>query len=65
MRATIRVGQLQNKLGQQAPQQTKLKPQRQQPKRDDTPQLANKWWQENSWFNAKGYERESETAKSN
>lgn len=63
MRATIRVGQLQNNLRQQAPTQTQPKPQRQQAKRDDTPELANKWWQENSWFNAKGYERESAAAR--
>ena len=62
MRATIRVGQLQNKLGQQTPQQTKLKPQRQQAE-DNTPALAKKWWSENSWFNQKGYEKESALAR--
>ena len=62
MRATIRVGQLQNKLGQQTPQQTKLKPQRQQAE-DNTPALAKKWWSENSWFNQKGYEKESAAAR--
>ena len=63
MRATIRVGQLQNNLRQQTPTQTQTQPQRQQAKRDDTPALANKWWQENSWFNAKGYEKESAAAR--
>jgi hypothetical protein len=63
MRATIRVGQLQNNLKQQAPQQTKLKPQKRQVAQDNTPALAKKWWSENSWFNQKGYERESAAAR--
>ena len=62
MRATIRAGQLQNNLTQQTPQPTKLKPQRQQAE-DNTPVLAKKWWSENSWFNQKGYEKESAAAR--
>ena len=62
MRATIRVGQLQNNLRQQTPTQTQTQPQRQQVE-DNTPALAKKWWSENSWFNQKGYEKESALAR--
>ena len=63
MRATIRAGQLQNNLTQQAPTQQQIQPQKQQAKKDNTPPLANKWWAENEWFNTKGYERESAAAR--
>jgi len=61
MRATIRVGEMRNSMASQAPTPTP-QPQRQRVE-DPTPELASKWWQENDWFNKKGYERESAAAR--
>ena len=66
MRATIRAGQLQNNLTQQTPTQDRFAQSQQQRKKvaeDNTPALAKKWWSENSWFNQKGYEKESALAR--
>ena len=65
MRATIRVGEMRNSMASQAQAQTPTptaQPQRQTVE-EPTPELASKWWQENDWFNKKGYERESAAAR--
>jgi hypothetical protein len=60
MRATIRAGQLHSTIQQRT---TPTPRPTQTSKKVDTPALANKWWSENSWFNAKGYEKESAAAR--
>jgi|TARA_R110000803_G_scaffold58302_2_gene116530 hypothetical protein len=57
-RAAMRVSEMQsNQKKQQAPTETR----RQQ---DPTPEKAMNWWQNNNWFNANGFERETAMAKS-
>lgn len=66
MRATIRAGEMANRMQQQTQKAQFADDPPKQTKRqvvDTTPPLANKWWQDNSWFNTKGYEKESAAAR--
>lgn len=63
MRATIRVGEMRNSMASQAQTPTPTAQPQRQTVEEPTPELASKWWQENDWFNKKGYERESAAAR--
>ena len=63
MRSAFRIQQLQEKQRQaQAASPTVGKAE--QEVSNPAPPLAMKWWEENTWFNAKGFERESAVARS-
>lgn len=63
MRSAFRIQQLQEKQRQaQAASPTVGKAE--QEISNPAPPLAMKWWEENTWFNAKGFERESAVARS-
>ncbi len=63
MRATIRVGEMRNSIVSQAPTPQRTPQPQRQTLEEPTPELANKWWKENDWFNKKGFERESAAAR--
>ena len=63
MRSAIRVQQLEEqrqKIQSASPTVGKAEQVAQNP----APELAMRWWEENTWFNAKGFERESAVARS-
>ena len=62
MRAAIRVGDLQRQM-QQTQAYSPTVGRAQQTATDPTPQKAMQWWQNNKWFNSKGYERETAAAR--
>ena len=63
MRSAFRIQHLQEKQRQaQAASPTVGKAE--QEVSNPAPPLAMKWWEENTWFNAKGFERESAVARS-
>ena len=63
MRSAFRIQQMQEKQRQaQAASPTVGKAE--QEVSNPAPPLAMRWWEENTWFNAKGFERESAVARS-
>ena len=63
MRSAIRVQQLEEqrqKIQSASPTVGKAEQVAQNP----APELAMRWWEENNWFNAKGFERETAAASS-
>ena len=71
MRAAMRVAQQQQRQQQQQQQQRLQQQQQQQQQQQPQPQQqqaqppekAMGWWQQNNWFNAAGYERETAAAR--
>ena len=66
MRAAMRVAQQQGRQQQQQQRiQQQQQQQQQQPQQQQAqpPEKAMGWWQQNNWFNAAGYERETAAAR--
>ena len=63
MRAAIRVSEMQNQLRQQQQTQSPTVGRAQQAAVNPAPPKAMNWWQQNQWFNAQGYERETAAAR--
>tara|TARA_R110000868_G_scaffold65560_1_gene195968 strand:- start:260 stop:1183 length:924 start_codon:yes stop_codon:yes gene_type:complete len=62
MRAAMRVAQAQQQGRQQQQQRQRQQPQ-QQRQQAAPPEKAMGWWQQNNWFNAAGFERETAAAR--
>ena len=62
MRAAMRVAQAQQQGRQQQQQRQRQQPQ-QQRQQAAPPEKAMSWWQQNNWFNATGFERETAAAR--
>ena len=62
MRAAMRVAQAQQQGRQQQQQRQRQHPQ-QQRQQAAPPEKAMGWWQQNNWFNAAGFERETAAAR--
>jgi len=62
MRATIRVNEMQRQM-QQAQAVSPTVGRAQQNATNPTPQKAMGWWENNTWFNKKGFERETAAAR--
>ena len=60
MRAAMRIAEMQK---QQQPQRQQPRQQRQAPAQNPAPPKAMSWWQQNNWFNAAGFERETAAAR--
>jgi hypothetical protein len=60
MRAAMRIAEMQK---QQQPQRQQQQRQPQQPAQNPAPPKAMSWWQQNNWFNAAGFERETAAAR--
>ena len=63
MRAAVRVNEMQNQLRQQQQTQSPTVGRAQQAAVNPAPPKAMGWWQQNQWFNAQGYERETAAAR--
>jgi|TARA_R110002073_G_scaffold217803_1_gene378066 hypothetical protein len=66
MRAAMRIADMQKQQQQQGRQQQQQRQQQQrqqQPAQNPAPPKAMSWWQENNWFNAAGFERETAAAR--
>jgi len=63
MRAAIRVSEMQNQFRQQQQTQSPTVGRAQQAAVNPAPPKAMNWWQQNQWFNAQGYERETAAAR--
>ena len=63
MRAAVRVNEMQNQLRQQQQTQSPTVGRAQQAAVNPAPPKAMNWWQQNQWFNAQGYERETAAAR--
>jgi hypothetical protein len=63
MRAAIRVSEMQNQFRQQQQTQSPTVGRAQQAAVNPAPPKAMGWWQQNQWFNAQGYERETAAAR--
>ena len=65
MRAAMRIAEMQKQQGQQQQQQRQQqqRQQPQQPAQNPAPPKAMSWWQQNNWFNAAGFERETAAAR--
>ena len=63
MRAAVRVNEMQNQLRQQQQTQSPTVGKAQQAAVNPAPPKAMGWWQQNQWFNAQGYERETAAAR--
>jgi len=63
MRAAIRVSEMQNQFRQQQQTQSPTVGKAQQAAVNPAPPKAMNWWQQNQWFNAQGYERETAAAR--
>jgi len=66
MRAAMRIADMQKQQQQQGRQQQQQRQQQQrqqQPAQAPAPPKAMSWWQENNWFNAAGFERETAAAR--
>ena len=61
MRAAMRIAEMQKQQQPQRRQQQQQ--QQQQPAQNSAPPKAMSWWQENNWFNAAGFERETAAAR--
>jgi hypothetical protein len=62
MRAAMRVAQAQQQGRQQQQQRQRQQPQKQR-QQAAPPEKAMSWWQQNNWFNATGFERETAAAR--
>ena len=63
MRAAIRVSEMQRQFRQQQQTQSPTVGRAQQAAVNPAPPKAMNWWQQNQWFNAQGYERETAAAR--
>lgn len=63
MRAAMRVSEMQKQLRQQQQTQSPTVGRAQQAAVNPAPPKAMNWWQQNQWFNAQGYERETAAAR--
>ncbi len=63
MRAAIRVSEMQSQFRQQQQTQSPTVGRAQQAAVNPAPPKAMNWWQQNQWFNAQGYERETAAAR--
>ena len=61
MRAAMRIAEMQKQQRQQRPAASP--PRAQQAAKNPAPPKAMSWWQQNNWFNAAGFERESAAAR--
>ena len=61
MRAAMRIAEMQKQQQPQRQQQQQRQPQ--QPAQNPAPPKAMSWWQQNNWFNAAGFERETAAAR--
>ena len=64
MRAAMRIAEMQKQQRQQRQQRAAASPPRaQQAAKNPAPPKAMSWWQQNNWFNASGFERETAAAR--
>ena len=61
MRAAMRIAEMQKQQRQQRAAASPRRPQ--QAAKNPAPPKAMSWWQQNNWFNASGFERESAAAR--
>jgi hypothetical protein len=61
MRAAMRIAEMQKQQRQQRAAASPPRPQ--QAAKNPAPPKAMNWWQQNNWFNAAGFERESAAAR--
>lgn len=63
MRAAMRIAEMQKQQSQQRAAASPTVGRAQQAAQNPAPQKAMSWWQQNNWFNAQGFERETAAAR--